>query len=216
MSPPTTFNDTVPLSVCVPVPRTVRMPSLFPEPILGSIRTVPPKSPSLSAWSTMLSLFAFGLVTSVCTLPALPLSVPARISELAVSWAVAAFSTTAFARSAVRPELALLLKRMIPSLIVSLPTQLLADGPVVGRVVLLKGVPKRNVLAPFFTTSATPVTAWFIVTSPDPLPPSVRFAASSSGRSSAMPPAPFCVIAGPVAPLAANRTPFAPTPATSV
>ena len=109
MSPPAVlsemfkFIDTVPLSVCVPVPRTVRMPSFFPEPVLGSIRTVPPKSPSLSAWSTMLALFVFALVTIVCTLPALPLSVPARISELHVSCAVAALSATALARSAVRP-----------------------------------------------------------------------------------------------------------------
>ena len=102
ISAPTTFKDTVPLSVCVPVPRTVRMPLFEPEPVLGSIRTVPPKSPSLSAWSTMLAL-VFEPVTIVCTLPALPLSVPARISEVLVSCAVAAFSTTAFARSAVRP-----------------------------------------------------------------------------------------------------------------
>ena len=60
---------------------------------------------------------------------------------------------TGFARSAVGAACALLLKRNVPALTVSRPSQVFADGPVAG---LTNGVPKRNVPGPFFTMSASP------------------------------------------------------------
>ena len=112
--------------------------------------------------------------------------------QVSRGWIAAlAGKTTGFARMAVRPESALLLKRKVPSLSRSAPSQVLAEGAVsaggVGRV------PKRNVLAPDLMRSAKPEMPRLKVTTPAPSPPRARSAPRRMDVSNVNPPALFCV-----------------------
>ena len=150
----------------------------------------------MSAVMTILSLA--GLKVSavemvVFTSPNAPLSAPKRISLLHENTELTPFKKTGFARTAVRPDCSLLLKRTVPALITISPSQVLADGPTTGAT---KVVPKRNVQVPFLTSFAIPEIFAFAVARPAPEPETVIVASIWKGVLKVMPPAPSCTRAG--------------------
>ena len=187
----------VPVSVCTLGPRTTNRPTSLPVPAGGPSRTVPANVPAVSAVTTMSSLAVLVPATALSTFPTAPLSVPARSSLVQVSVGVPAAlagKTTGFARSAVRPESALLLKRKVPASSRSAPSQVFCEGAFVAGST--GNVPKRNVLVPDLVRSAKPEMPRLKVTTPAPSPPSASPALSRMGVSKVNPPALFCVTAG--------------------
>ena len=159
---------------------------------------MPANEPPVSTVTTMSSLSVFVPVTALSTFPTVPPIVPRRSSLVHVSSGrpgALAGKTTGFERMAVRPESALLLKRKVPSLSRSEPSQVLAEGAIsaggVGRV------PKRNVLVPVLMRSAKPRMPRLKVTTPAPSPPSARSAPRRMDVSNVKPPMLFCVTFAP-------------------